>query len=72
VSRPYGPQLDSRIAALSEDDLEFIFNAVEAGWTTPQIAREVTGSFAAVYVVSKQARAELAGAGIPRPKRRAA
>lgn len=54
-----GPQPDKRVAALSDDDLAFIRNAVIAGWKSPKIADEVEVSRAAVMLVVKRIRKEL-------------
>lgn len=56
-----GHQIDSRIREISQDDMEFIYSAVEAGWTTPRISREMPYLLcAAVYMVSRSARQEMA------------
>lgn len=50
---------DKLLSQLSFDDVDFIYSAVEAGWTTPKIAREVDAPWLAVYRVSREARAEI-------------
>lgn len=45
--------------SLSQDDWEFIFTAVEAGWTTPRIAKEVDAPFMAVLYATRLAREEM-------------
>jgi hypothetical protein len=41
-----------------DSEIEFIYAAVEAGWTTPQIAKEVTISFADTLLIARVARSE--------------
>jgi hypothetical protein len=49
-----------RIAAVTQDQAEFIWNAVEAKWTTPKIAAEMPDlTFAAVFLLAREARREL-------------
>lgn len=54
-----GMRCDRRLLELSIDDWEFIYTAVEAGWTTPMIVREVDADWAAVFIVAREARREL-------------
>ncbi len=55
-----GLQIDGRIASCSQEDWEFIFTAVEAGWTTPRIMAEVSCGPAATFVIARYARQEMA------------
>jgi hypothetical protein len=49
-----------RIALITQDQAEFIWNSVEAKWTTPKIAAEMPElSFATVFLLAREARREL-------------
>ncbi len=41
-----------------DSEIEFIYTAIEAGWTTPEIAKEVSISFADTMLITRVAREE--------------
>jgi hypothetical protein len=51
--------LDRRLLALSQDDWQFVWTAVEAGWSTPRIMQEVDAPPAVVFIAARAARAEM-------------
>lgn len=55
-----GHRIDPRIVALSQDDWEFVYSAIEAGWTTPQIMRDMPHATpSAVFTVTRAVRQEM-------------
>lgn len=55
---PMGFHVERRLNAVSQADWEFIWSAVEAGWTTPRIMRELDMFPADVFALTRAARAE--------------
>jgi hypothetical protein len=41
-----------------DSEIEFIYTAVDAGWTTPKIAKEVSISWADTFLIARVAREE--------------
>lgn len=54
-----GAQVDARMLDISIDDWEFIFLAVEAGWTTPRIMREMECNPSIVFVIARHIRQDM-------------
>lgn len=55
-----GAHVDARLLDLSIDDWEFIHSAVEAGWTTPRIMRELDNILPGiVFVIARHIRQDM-------------